>query len=88
MSSSSNYLPLDWLNELAVFPLPRVVFFPGTVLPLHIYEARYRALFGYRHYRHDELVGETVVTEFENNTSDDNLQAKHRPIGRMTGTIG
>jgi Lon protease-like protein len=44
MSSSSNYLPLDWLSELAVFPLPHVVFFPGTVLPLHIFEPRYRAM--------------------------------------------
>jgi iron complex outermembrane receptor protein len=48
----------------------------------------FRALFGYRHYRHDELDGETVVTQFENNTSDFNLQVKHRPIGRLTGTIG
>jgi iron complex outermembrane receptor protein len=48
----------------------------------------FRALFGYRHYRHDELDGETVVTEFENNTTDVNVQAKHRPIGRLTGTIG
>jgi iron complex outermembrane recepter protein len=48
----------------------------------------FRALFGYRHYRHDELDGETVVTEFENNTTDLNLQVKHRPIGRLTGTIG
>jgi Lon protease-like protein len=44
MSSSSNYLPLDWLSDLAVFPLPRVVFFPGTTLPLHIFEPRYRAM--------------------------------------------
>jgi iron complex outermembrane recepter protein len=48
----------------------------------------FRALFGYRHYRHDELDGETVVTQFENNTSDLNLQIKHRAIGRLTGTIG
>lgn len=27
-----------------MFPLPRVVFFPGTYLPLHIFEPRYRAL--------------------------------------------
>jgi Lon protease-like protein len=32
------------LGELPVFPLPRVVFFPGTVLPLHIFEPRYRAM--------------------------------------------
>jgi ATP-dependent Lon protease len=44
MSSSSNYLPLDWLSELAVFPLPNVVFYPGTQLPLHIFEPRYRAM--------------------------------------------
>lgn len=42
--SATNLLPVDWLFELAVFPLPRVVFFPGTPLPLHIYEPRYRAL--------------------------------------------
>jgi len=42
--SATNLLPIDWLHELAVFPLPRVVFFPGTSLPLHIFEPRYRAL--------------------------------------------
>jgi len=42
--SATNLLPVDWLYELAVFPLPRVVFFPGTPLPLHIFEPRYRAL--------------------------------------------
>lgn len=28
-------------NIIAVFPLPNVVFFPGTNLPLHIFEPRY-----------------------------------------------
>lgn len=27
-----------------IFPLPDVTFFPGTVLPLHVFEARYRAM--------------------------------------------
>jgi len=45
---------MDWLpstpltaEELAclpIFPLPRVVFFPGTALPLHFFEPRYRRL--------------------------------------------
>jgi Lon protease-like protein len=34
----------DELAALPVFPLPRVVFFPGTVLPLHLFEPRYRAM--------------------------------------------
>jgi len=29
---------------IPVFPLPDVVFFPGTVLPLHVFETRYRTM--------------------------------------------
>jgi Lon protease-like protein len=32
------------LAALPVFPLPRVVFFPGSALPLHLFEPRYRAM--------------------------------------------
>ena len=32
------------LTELPLFPLPGVVFFPHTLLPLHVFEARYRQL--------------------------------------------
>ena len=32
------------LESLPVFPLPRVVFFPGATLPLHLFEPRYRAM--------------------------------------------
>jgi len=30
--------------EIPMFPLPSVVFFPHTLLPLHIFEARYRQM--------------------------------------------
>jgi Lon protease-like protein len=32
------------IREIPVFPLPDVVFFPQTVLPLHVFETRYRAM--------------------------------------------
>lgn len=32
------------LSALPLFPLPEVVLFPGTLLPLHVFEPRYRTL--------------------------------------------
>jgi ATP-dependent Lon protease len=32
------------LGDLPVFPLPEAVLFPGALLPLHIFEPRYRAM--------------------------------------------
>ena len=37
----------DQLLALPVFPLPGLVFFPGSLLPLHIFEARYRAMLAF-----------------------------------------
>ncbi|HSN81671.1 MAG TPA: LON peptidase substrate-binding domain-containing protein [Polyangiales bacterium] len=37
----STPLSTDELAKLPIFPLPRVVFFPGTALPLHLFEPRY-----------------------------------------------
>ena len=35
-------LPAASLEQLPLFPLPDVVLFPGTLMPLHIFEQRYR----------------------------------------------
>lgn len=32
---------------LAIFPLPNIILFPGTFLPLHIFEPRYRLMLDY-----------------------------------------
>ncbi len=43
---SSSYPPASdaELADVPVFPLPRLVFFPHTQLPLHLFEPRYRAM--------------------------------------------
>ena len=38
-----------------VFPLPEVVLFPGTILPLHVFEPRYREMMA------DALAGERTI---------------------------
>ncbi len=40
----SSYDLLRALDELPIFPLPRLVFFPNTMLPLHVFEPRYRKM--------------------------------------------
>jgi Lon protease-like protein len=37
-------IPPAALEELAIFPLPGMVLFPNALLPLHVFEPRYRAM--------------------------------------------
>jgi iron complex outermembrane receptor protein len=48
----------------------------------------YRATLGIRRYQHDELEGDEVGTHFDNDTEEAELMVSHRPIGRLTGTVG
>lgn len=48
--------PGQILEALPVFPLPNVVFFPETLLPLHVFEPRYLALVDHV-LEHDRLLG-------------------------------
>lgn len=41
---SKSYQPGTELAEVALFPLPQVVLFPGAEMPLHVFEPRYRAM--------------------------------------------
>lgn len=42
-------------HEVPIFPLPNMVFFPKTILPLHIFEQRYRLMV------QDALSGENLI---------------------------
>ena len=41
---SSRFRPGAKLEGVPLFPLPHVVLFPGALLPLHVFELRYRAM--------------------------------------------
>jgi ATP-dependent Lon protease len=74
-------------TELALFPLPDVVLFPGCLLPLHIFEPRYREMIG------DCLENDTSFgilnvepktrTPAEVGCSADILEVQKLPDGRM-----
>ncbi|MBK9129344.1 MAG: LON peptidase substrate-binding domain-containing protein [Phycisphaerales bacterium] len=51
MSEEFVYVP----SIVPVFPLPGVVLFPHTILPLHIFEPRYRQMFA------DAIAGDSIV---------------------------
>jgi iron complex outermembrane recepter protein len=47
-----------------------------------------RGSFGVRRYRHDELDGDVVATSFKNDTSEVEVLAHHKAVGRMKGSVG
>ena len=49
------FRPEHFSGELPLFPIPNVVFFPQTLVPLHVFEDRYRALV------RDALEGERFI---------------------------
>jgi iron complex outermembrane receptor protein len=48
----------------------------------------YRATFGVRRYDHTEFEGGAVGTVFNNDTEEAELMVSHRPVGRLSGTVG
>ena len=54
-------LPKDFRGEVRLFPLPNLVIFPGNVLPLHIFESRYKEMLEDA-LRRDELVTMATLT--------------------------
>jgi Lon protease-like protein len=60
----------DFPTRFPIFPLPNVVLFPGTYLPLHIFEPRYRAM------TEAALSGDEVIGMVLIRPDEDALQAR------------
>lgn len=69
-------------------PRRRVVNTRGEVRNLNGLFSSVRGSVAYHHYRHEELDDNDPVTFFKNDLFDVDLRATHRPVGRMTGTVG
>jgi len=48
----------------------------------------FRATFGHRRYKHEELEGDEVATLFTNDTNEVEVMASHRAAGRLKGSVG
>jgi len=71
------------MSMLPLFPLPNVVLFPGRLLPLHIFEPRYRAMVADA-LQSDRLIGMVLLKPGRNSDYDG-----HTPIHAIgcTGVI-
>ena len=79
---SSGRDPLDQFDGLTrLFPLPSVVLFPGAIVPLHIFEPRYRQLVA------DALDTDRLITMVRLKPGYEREYEKSPPIHRI-GCIG
>jgi ATP-dependent Lon protease len=56
MPEQSSNLPPSFSGEVRLFPLPDLVMFPSNLLPLHIFESRYREML------EDAMQGDQLIT--------------------------
>ncbi len=68
----------ELLHDLPLFPLPRVVLLPHTLMPLHIFEPRYRALIARAV---DEQLTFGIPTILEGGPASDDCPAFHPVMG-------
>jgi iron complex outermembrane recepter protein len=75
-------------GEIQLTPRRQVYMGRGEFKNLDGFFTSARGSVAYHRYRHEELEGDEVGTEFKNDVLDLDFRATHRPVGRMTGTIG
>ena len=81
-------IPFVEEGQIELNPRRHVVAVKGEGLQLGGPFSAVRVDFASRRYQHDEIVGGVTGTHFENDTDELNLLAKHRQMGRLTGSVG
>ena len=67
--------------EVALFPIPDVVAFPGMVLPLHVFEPRYRQLV------HDCVQDDRLVAVSHTQKTPVNIDYSEIPVSGGGGLL-
>jgi iron complex outermembrane receptor protein len=75
-------------GEIQLTPRRQVYAGRGEFRNLSGFFSSARGSVAYHRYRHDELEGDEVGTQFSNDVFDVDLRGTHRAAGRMTGTLG
>jgi iron complex outermembrane receptor protein len=81
-------VPVVHGGEIQLTPRRQVYNTRGEFRNLSGFFTSARGSVAYHRYRHDEEEGGEIATRFENDLFDVDLRATHRPVGRMTGTVG
>jgi Lon protease-like protein len=77
--NEGSYAPGSVIDELALFPLPGVALFPGALLPLHVFEMRYRVM------TTELLAGSRRLSVVMLATSEPVDEHGHPPIAKIAG---
>lgn len=70
----------DIPQEIGVFPLPDIVLFPGALLPLHVFEPRYRSLVADAMAAHRHFVMAVMKRHAEGPEVEDDATPQVHPI--------
>ena len=81
-------VPVVDAGTLQLTPRRHALSLRGGVRGMEGAFAELRATLAVRRYRHDELEGDEVGTAFRNDTTELEVMAAHRAVGRLTGSIG
>ena len=81
-------IPFVEEGQVELTPRKHAVSARGEARQLNGAFSSVRGDFGYRAYRHEEIVAGEIGTRFENDTVEFNLLAKHQSLGRLEGTVG